>query len=366
MNQSAKKSVSIAAAWIFGTVIFAIVLVAGGLSLYINVVVGLTMGIAGAVMFAIGDVTKMVLPVAMQAVGKTVLLRSIYWMVTLVSFVCAFLATADMFGTQFVTTHTAQKIETVGAENLKDLRASLDVARAMMLAESKNKGCKDKCTALVARVDILEKEIKVQVVKQQANTTAAMSGKAILGQTMFEVAGTKIDTYTTAMIVVFQMVMMEMISLMSGFAAGMIGHAMKLSADKKAEIIAKKVAAEKKIAAAAKKVETAKKKAAAARKLAAAAKKKAATEGQDAEAAKKLAAAEKIIEAKKIALEKKNLAAAKRRAVAAAKKAAAEAKKIAAAAKKAAARKVAAEKKATRKTSPKVVQLVRSQEKISA
>lgn len=219
------KFVSAATAWTIGTVLFSLVFVAGGLSLYINVAVGLQMGVVAAIMLGLGDVAKMVLPITMHAVGKTVLLRSLYWLVVVASFACAFYATADMFGAKFVTDMTSKKVETIGATQLADLRASLATAREMAREESKKKGCGPKCEKLNARVESLEKEIKAQVAKQETNTTDDMSGKAVLAQSMFGISGQKVDTGTAISLVVFQMMMMELLSMLSSSACRMIGYA---------------------------------------------------------------------------------------------------------------------------------------------
>lgn len=248
MNKSTNKSLPVWAAWTVGLVIFSLVFTAGFLSLYINIVVGATMGIAAMVMFALGDVGKMVLPIVMNAVGKNALLRGTFWMTAFVSFFCAALATADMFGAQFVEKQTAQKVESIGSDNLAELKESLKTTRAMMLAESKNKGCGKNCKALSDKVTDLERQVSEASNKQQTITTPQMSGMAYLGAFMLGVAGGTIDTTTAIMKVVMQMLMMELFSMMSGFAASMIGMAItssktkKVEAKQKAEMLAKRAA----------------------------------------------------------------------------------------------------------------------------
>lgn len=219
------KFVSAATAWTIGTVLFTLVFIAGGLSLWVNVVVGLQMGVVAAIMLGLGDVVKMVLPITMHAVGKTALLRSLYWLAVVASFACAFYATADMFGAKFVTDLTAKKVESIGATQLADLRETLKTTRGMMLAESKKKGCGPNCKALQQRVEDLEKEVKAQTAKQEAKTTDDMSGKALLAQTMLSIPGQKVDTATAISLVVFQMLMMELLSMLSSSACRMIGFA---------------------------------------------------------------------------------------------------------------------------------------------
>lgn len=250
MKKSTLKFVSAATAWTIGTVLFALVIVAGGLSLYINVAVGLSMGLAAAIMLGLGDVVKMVLPITMHAVGKSGLLRSLYWLAVFISFSCAAFATLDMFGAKFVTTHTAKKVEALGARQLEDLRTTLSDTRTMMKEEAKKGGCKDRCAKLQTRVQELEAEIKTQLTKQESKTTADMTGKALLGQVMLGVSAEKIDTFTTIAVVVFQMLLMELVSLMSGAACRMIGYAYGLGkarrqAIKKAAARSEKRAADK-------------------------------------------------------------------------------------------------------------------------
>lgn len=418
MKKSTRNIVSETTAWSVGLVLFAIVFVSGGLSLYINVAVGMSMGVVAAVMFALGDIAKMVLPISMVAIGRTVLMRSIYWLAVVVSFGCAFFATADMFGAKFVETYTMKKTETLGAshiatltqtltaarESLKDateksakgiedLRATLNVTRGMMQKESEKKGCGNICTGHRNEVTRLEAEIKaaltsgcktcetlqtevtrlvnevsVATAKQETKITPDMTGKALLGQMTFGIDASKIDTATTVSIVVFQMLMMELFSLMSSFAASTIGHAYSLTkARRKSKRGTAAKAKLKEVKATVDKLAVidAKKAASLAKRRATIAAKKLAVVVED-ETAKRLATADKIIAAKKLAQEKKNAAAAKRRAIAAEKKAAAEAKKIATAAKRAADRKIAAEKKVAQKNSQKVIRLVRDEEKASA
>jgi len=247
MKKSTLKFVSAATAWTIGTVLFTLVFAAGGLSLYVNVAVGLQMGLVAAIMLGLGDIVKMVLPITMHAVGKSMLLRSLYWLAVVASFACAFYATADMFGAKFVTDMTSKKVETIGATNLADLRASLATAREMALAESKKKGCGPKCEKLNARVETLEAEIKTATAKQEVATTDEMSGKALFAQTMIGVSGQKVDTATAMSLVIFQMLMMELMSLLSGSACRMIGYAYSLGK-------ARRKAAKQRIARAAQKV----------------------------------------------------------------------------------------------------------------
>lgn len=248
MKKSTSKSLPVWAAWAAGLVTFSLVFTAGFLSLYINIMVGATIGVAAMVMFALGDVGKMVLPIVMTAVGKSALLRGTFWMTAIVSFFCAALATADMFGARFVAQQTARKVESIGSSNLEELKQSLKVTREMMLAESKNKGCGKNCKALSDKVTDLEAQVTAASAQQQTITTPEMSGMAFLGEFMLGVAGESIDTVTAIMKVVMQMLMMELFSLMSGFAASMIGYAMnatkskKLAVKEKAEKLAKREA----------------------------------------------------------------------------------------------------------------------------
>ncbi len=276
MKKYTRKSMPAWAAWSIGLALLAIVFTAGGLSLYINVAVGLTMGLAAAVMFGLGDVVKMVLPIVMNVTGKHPVIRITYWVVAFVSFFCAFLAVADMFGLRFVEDQTAKKIESVSSERLAGLKESLKTSRellqkeiengagrvtdlrntlqttvAMMQAESGRKGCGEKCLnlqaevkrlqlelntaveascgasckALQVEVSKLEDELKTATTEQKQVTTDEMSGKAFLGQVVFGVAGKDIDVAAAVATVTMQMLMMELFSLMSGFAATMLGMA---------------------------------------------------------------------------------------------------------------------------------------------
>lgn len=225
MKKYQRKSMPAWAAWSVGLVMFAIVFTAGGLSLYINVAVGATMGLAAVVMFALGDVVKMVLPIVMRATGRNPLLFTTYVVVAFISFFCAFLAMSDMFGERFVAEQTAKRVEGIGATQLADLRSTLEVTRTMMLAESKNKGCGKNCQALTSRVAELETQIKAATAEQKKVTTKEMSGKAFLGQVVFGYNGKDIDVASAISVVGFQMLMMELFSLMSGFAASMLGIA---------------------------------------------------------------------------------------------------------------------------------------------
>jgi len=213
---------------ISGIALLFIALAAAGLSLAVNWIAGMMVGLPIAVMFALSDTAKILVPVICQAIGFNRHLRATYIVASVVSVLCALLAMADYFGSRLAETDNRATITANSDQRIDDLRASLASVRTMAAEEAQRGGCGDKCKLLIGKASNLETSLSKAVsAREGQNTAETITGKGLLAQKLAGIAPGVTDTASAVVLILAGLLMMELCAHMAGPAANMIGLAMK-------------------------------------------------------------------------------------------------------------------------------------------
>ena len=133
--------------WVAGVTLIGVAVAAGITSLVINVAHGWESGLATAITFGLADVGKIVIPMVAVAIGWSMQMRWTLVACAIVSLFCASGYYLDRSGQALLGKQHVADVAADKAKRVSELEADLARANALADAESKNKGCRDKCAA---------------------------------------------------------------------------------------------------------------------------------------------------------------------------------------------------------------------------
>jgi len=216
-----------------GIALLLIALAAAGLSLAVNLIAGMMVGLPIAIMFALSDTAKIMVPVVCQAIGFNRHLKATYIAASIVSVLCALLAMADYFGSRLAEIENKAQIVTMSEQRVNDLRSSLTTVRKMAAEEAQRGGCGPNCRALNDRAASLETSLSKAVTARESKSAETTTGKGLLAEKLAGIAPGTMDTLSALVLMLAGLMIMELCAHTAGPAASMIGKAMKKPATTK-------------------------------------------------------------------------------------------------------------------------------------
>lgn len=237
MNESSKvESLATWGCWVSGVALLLVAIAAGGLSLAINVIAGLSVGLPIAIMFGLSDVGKVLIPIVCQAIGWDSRMTTIYRAAAIVSVSCAVFTVVDMFGTQFAELDVGKQKIIAAEQVYADLKANAVAARKMADDEAKRGGCGENCDKLIKIAEAADKKVNQaaeDIKKTRSEVGVTITGIGFIAKDFLGVDPTTANVTVTAIKVAMGIAIMELICSLVGAASALIGIAMSRSKKKK-------------------------------------------------------------------------------------------------------------------------------------
>jgi hypothetical protein len=215
------------AQWSAGLALLAVALTAGGLSLAVNITAGLGVGLAVAVAYGLADCGKLLLPIVCTGIGWTWHTRAAYFVVSLVSVLCAICYLADANGGAVLQAEHAATVQADNAKQIAELEGELAMASQLAADEADRGGCGPNCRALRDQAAEASQRLRDARKARAAVDTPAMPGSAALAANM---AGSSENQAARSIAIaksVAALAVMELLAHLAGAAAALIGLAMR-------------------------------------------------------------------------------------------------------------------------------------------
>ena len=220
------KSMPRWAQWTAGSVLVGVAVAAGVTSLVINISHGLESGLATAVTFGLADVGKIVIPMVAVAIGWTM---QIHWTLVacaVVSLFCASSYYLDRSGQALLGKQHEADVAADKAKRVSELEADLARANALADAESKNKGCRDKCAAFRQQAQNASQALVGAREARAASGVAETSGMAVLLASLTARNESTVARWLTGLKAGLSILLLECLVYLSIPGGQMIGMAM--------------------------------------------------------------------------------------------------------------------------------------------
>jgi hypothetical protein len=176
------------AKWAGGGVLLAIALGAGITGLTLNVSHGLKTSLAQGVIYGLGDIGKIVVPVVAGIIGWNRQMRGVVLICVVASIWCAVNYYADANGAALLAGQNQAALLGQTERNIAELEAEVRAARALANIEAKRKKCGPECRRLQERADRLAADLESARGKREGQGPAKTSGLALLAGTTFGVS----------------------------------------------------------------------------------------------------------------------------------------------------------------------------------
>ena len=209
-----------------GVTLVGVAVAAGITSLVINVAHGWESGLATAITFGLADVGKIVIPMVAVAIGWSMQMRWTLVACAIVSLFCASGYYLDRSGQALLGKQHVADVAADKAKRVSELEADLARANALADAESKNKGCRDKCAAFRQQAQNASQALVGAREARAASGVAETSGMAALIASLTARNESTVARWLTGLKAGLSILLLECLVYLSIPGGQMIGMAM--------------------------------------------------------------------------------------------------------------------------------------------
>ncbi len=163
-----------------GSVLMAVAVTAGGLSLTLNVAHGLETGPAAGIAFGLADIGKIVIPIVAGAIGWSRQMRITAAICVAVSLWCAVNYYADRQGRQLLGREHGETVYADAEKHITELETEADRLSLLAAEEAKRGGCGPNCRALTNQAASARERLEAARKARAALTPVEVSGLAAM------------------------------------------------------------------------------------------------------------------------------------------------------------------------------------------
>ena len=163
-----------------GGVMMAVAVIAGGLSLTLNVAHGLETGLAAGIAFGLADIGKIVIPIVAGAIGWSRQMRLTAAICVAVSLWCAINYYADRKGRELLAREHGQTVYADAEKHIAELGTEADRLSSLAAEEARRGGCGPNCRAVMNQAASARQRLEAARSSRAALTPSEVSGLAAI------------------------------------------------------------------------------------------------------------------------------------------------------------------------------------------